>query len=142
MNDKERAERETRNYALRKEHSERLGCDISTLPLRIERRLGFQASLGEDFDPEKIEKALKAFDLFDDENADLFTRFEGSFVNFPSEAIDEWKMIQRRLWTTVNDILGPEDFLKNFDEKVEDAIAIMCGFANYGIAVHSENQPN
>lgn len=140
MNDKERVAREAREKALRNKYSEKLGYDIYSLPLRTERMIGIQAALGEDFDQEKTEKVLKAFDGFDDENGDLFRRFGGEFVKFTPGAIDEWKMIQRRLWTTINDILGPEDFLKKFDENVEDAIAIMCGFADYGIAVHQENQ--
>ncbi|MCK9344957.1 MAG: hypothetical protein M0P64_02430 [Candidatus Pacebacteria bacterium] len=121
--------RDEREVELRKKHAERLGCEVYQLPIRIERMIGFHATFGEDYDKEKIEGVLNVFEQFDIKNAKLFERHEDAFKDneehcCPPAARDEWISIYSELWISVHEILGEDDFKKEFDSTLEEAIEI------------------
>jgi hypothetical protein len=108
---------------LKEKAAKELGVTITYLPIEVERRIQIQSTLGEDFDPEKIERVLAIFNQFDIERLTFFqkqpTEFE--FSDLSPESKDVFKNIFSKCWTSIGEILGEDDFKKIYGESPADA---------------------
>lgn len=96
------------------------------LPTETARKVHLQTRLGQDFDPQKIERVLACFAQFDEEMFTLAEKIDFGDCNSPPNAEEsaEWTLITTTLWTSVNGILGAADFKKAYDTSLEEAIEI------------------
>ena len=124
-------QREIRELNLKKQYANKLNCTIDSLPMQIDRTIEMQAALGEDYDPQKISQVLAAWEKSDIELEEFFIRNGEDTENYSDKVRDEWASIRNSCWTTINEVLGSQDFITLFDEPLSFAIEMFNAIAHH-----------